>query len=117
MRVIIAGSRTISPGPEVISFLVDRSGFEVTEVVSGCARGVDTSGEKWALQHKIRIKQFKVTGEDWDRLGKSAGLKRNTEMAKYADALIVIWDGKSPGSKNMIRQAFDNGLKIYEARV
>jgi hypothetical protein len=24
-------------------------------------------------------------------------------MAKYADGLLAIWDGKSPGTKNMIR--------------
>ena len=33
-------------------------------------------------------------------------------LAKYADALIVFWDGKSTGSKNMIESAMKYKLKI-----
>lgn len=39
---------------------------------------------------------------DWDKHGKSAGYKRNEEMARNADALIAFWDGKSKGTKHMI---------------
>lgn len=39
---------------------------------------------------------------DWDRLGKKAGMVRNAQMADYADAAIVFWDGKSNGTANMI---------------
>jgi hypothetical protein len=34
-------------------------------------------------------------------------------MAKYADALIAVWDGKSRGTKNMIDEAKKLGLKVY----
>ena len=32
-------------------------------------------------------------------------------MAQYADACIVLYDGKSKGSANMIKQAKENGLE------
>jgi hypothetical protein len=33
-------------------------------------------------------------------------------MAKYADALMAFWDGKSRGTKHMIDMANNTGLKI-----
>ena len=47
MRIIIAGSRNIT-SYEYLSLACELSDFEITEVVSGCARGVDRLGEEWA---------------------------------------------------------------------
>ena len=108
MKTIIAGSRGIDDFAIVSKAIVD-SGFEITEVVSGTARGVDLEGEGWASLNEVPIKRFPA---DWS-LGRGAGHKRNAEMAEYADALIAIWDGKSPGTRNMINEAAKKGLKIY----
>ena len=40
----------------------------------------------------------------------SAEVRRNKEMARYADALIVFWDGESKGRTNMIIDAKNEGL-------
>lgn len=98
MKVIIAGSRSLQSW-KAVKNAVKRSGFEITEVVSGGAFGIDMLGEKWAAENNIPIKQFRP---DWKKYGRSAGPIRNKEMAKYADALIAIWDKKSKGTKNMI---------------
>lgn len=48
-----------------------------------------------------------------------AGLKRNSEMARYAEALITVWDGRSSGTRHMIDQANYYGLKyiyVFDAR-
>lgn len=34
-------------------------------------------------------------------------------MVNYADALIVIWDGESKGTKSTIEFAKNKGLKIF----
>ena len=47
---------------------------------------------------------------DWDKHGKSAGYKRNLEMAENADALIAFWDGESRGTKHMIDIAKEKNL-------
>lgn len=109
MRVIIAGSRDIIDLICVIE-AVSRSGFEITEVVSGTARGVDRLGEFWAAQHNIPIKRFPA---DWNTYGKSAGYKRNEQMADYAEAAIIIHDGKSNGTKHMLDIAKRKGLMVY----
>ncbi|MGV8944901.1 MAG: DUF2493 domain-containing protein [Lutibacter sp.] len=110
IRVIIAGGRNYEDYHKLCQvcddFLKNESNIEI---VSGAYKGADLLGELYAKERNYPIKQFPA---DWRRYGKSAGLKRNTEMANYADALIAFWDGKSKGTKNMIELAISQGLKI-----
>jgi hypothetical protein len=105
MKTIIAGSREITD-PRIVAQVIKDSGFHVTEVVNGGARGVDRLGYAWAMSNKVPVKQFMP---DWYKHGKAAGPIRNQEMADYADALIAVWDGKSRGTKNMIELAKKKG--------
>ena len=114
MKTVIAGSRIFEnpkDASEVLKLIEDCPiSFEITEVVSGTAKGVDRIGEFWANTGGIPVKQFRA---DWNTHGRAAGPIRNEEMAKYADACIVIWDGKSKGSSNMIKNALKHKLKLY----
>jgi len=117
LKTIIAGSRGIESYETVKHAIFNASMCgvpEITEVVSGTARGVDLLGEKYARDNGIPIKKFPA---QWSKFGKSAGYKRNEEMAEYADALISVWDGKSKGSKHMINIAKEHGLEIYIYKV
>lgn len=109
MKVIIAGSRDIMDFNCVRDAYI-KSNLEATEIVSGGARGVDSLGEALASQLGIPTKIFPA---DWNTHGKKAGAIRNAQMAKYADALIAIWDGESKGTGNMISQARSKGLKVF----
>jgi hypothetical protein len=117
VKTIIAGNRDIAgiefTDYELLSRLLARAPFEITEVVSGRARGVDRLGERWAREHNIPVKEFEVTGADWRIIGKGAGHLRNREMAAYAEALALIWDGCSRGSGGMLREARLLSLPIY----
>lgn len=98
MKVIIAGSRNLNDY-NVVARAAAESGMQITEVVSGGARGVDRLGELWAKRNGLPVRRFPA---DWDRYGKSAGYRRNEEMGRYADALVACWDGVSRGTKHMI---------------
>ena len=98
MKVIIAGSREITDYGFVAA-VIKRSGFDITEVVSGTAHGVDRLGEQWAVQNGVPIKYMPP---DWNLHGKAAGPIRNKEMAEYADAAVLVWNGESSGTKNML---------------
>lgn len=98
MKVIIAGTRSVKDYGLVVQ-AVQRSGYDITEVVSGCATGVDWLGEQWARANGIPVKEMPA---DWNTYGKSAGPQRNRAMAEYADAAVIIWDGESRGTRNMI---------------
>lgn len=100
MRVIIAGSRAFSEiDIDSVQQAIDDSGFAVTEVICGCARGADSAGRNWAYANNIPVNEMPAA---WGVHGKSAGYKRNREMGLIADAAIVLWDGQSKGSKHMI---------------
>jgi uncharacterized phage-like protein YoqJ len=73
--------------------------------------GVDGLGRRFGEENKIPVKPFPA---NWDKYGKGAGFIRNKQMADYAEAAIVIWDGESRGSANMLEQATQKGLKVYE---
>ena len=81
----------------------------LTIILSGLAKGADTLAVKYANEHNY---QWHGYAADWGRFGKSAGIRRNTQMADNADALIAFWDGSSRGTKNMIEQAQAKGLQI-----
>ena len=98
MKVIVAGSRTIED-METVEKAIAAAGYDVVEIVSGMARGVDTIAVQWAQECKIPVAKFPA---DWDKFGKSAGYRRNVQMADYADALVAVWDGVSRGTGHMI---------------
>jgi hypothetical protein len=108
MKVIIAGSRKIK-NYDLVEKAIKDSGFEVTEILSGCAGGVDELGEQYAARYNIKISYFPA---NWSTYGKGAGMIRNYEMSKIADALVAVWDGKSVGTKNMIDTAVNKGIPV-----
>jgi len=107
MKVIIAGSREVILVD--LAILDEAVPDDVTEVVSGTARGGDQCGEQWADIRNIPVKRFPA---NWNEYGKSAGYRRNAEMAEYGDYLVALWDGKSRGTKNMIALARKAGLGV-----
>jgi hypothetical protein len=77
-------------------------------IFSGCAKGADTFGEEVAEDLEIKVKKFPA---NW-LLGKKAGILRNEEMIKEADALIVFPGGR--GTEDIIKRARQKGIKVYE---
>lgn len=124
-KVIIAGTRTIDDP----WFWVDSVMSQLTAggpnrgmyvIVSGCAKGVDKAGEKWAERWDCDIARFDpynpedtLTEHSFEEEGKVAFLKRNKEMAEYADTLVAVWDGESNGTRNMIDNALEEGLETH----
>lgn len=111
MRVIIAGGRDFTDYT-LLKYTCQKllPNKEVVEIVCGKARGADALGEKFAKEKDYHVKPFPA---NWDLYGKSAGYKRNEQMAQYADWLIAFWDGKSKGTKHMIDLAESYYLKVF----
>lgn len=113
MKIIIAGSRDFSN----YELLRDRLNYllknasdedEIT-IISGGARGADQLGERYAKEKGYKIIRKPA---NWDKYGKSAGYKRNEEMAKIADVCVCFWDGESRGTKHMIDLSKKYKLKL-----
>lgn len=115
LKAIVAGGRRLNTDELpiwLVSDAINKSGWLplISEIVSGGCRGIDLAGEQFASDYNIPVKRFLP---DWS-IGKAAGPIRNGQMAQYADALILIWDGRSRGSASMKKLAEQKGLKIYE---
>lgn len=131
MKLIIAGSRNISPSFEFIGGAIRllkpyRDG-PITEVVCGMAEGVDIEGEHWASHMNVPVEPFKAdwndlehpnavikTRKDGSKYNAAAGPIRNRQMAEYGDALLLIWNGESRGSASMKREMEKLGKPVYE---
>jgi len=115
LRLIIAGSRNFEDY-ELLKSSLDEF-IEINSlgdpdpgvlIISGLAKGADLLGVKYANQKGYKVEEFPA---NW-KLGRSAGPKRNLEMAKSANACIVFWDGVSKGTANMIELAKKYNLKM-----
>lgn len=111
MKVVIAGSRDFDNYPllcrEVDNILKD---VKDIEIVSGTARGADYYGECYAQERGYPLVKFPAM---WTLYGRSAGYRRNEQMALYADCVIVFWDGKSKGAEHMIKTAKAKGRAVH----
>lgn len=111
-KVIIAGSRDFTDYELVKKhFTLWFSGEEEADftIISGGARGADRLGEQLAYEYGIELV---VMPADWDKYGKSAGYRRNEQMAKKGTHLLAFWDGKSKGTQHMINLATAEGLEV-----
>ena len=124
LRIIVAGSREFKNYDLLRDTLMDYLDFiddkdvvdnpSQVKFISGTAKGADTLGEQFAYTYEYEVIRFPAA---WDIYGKSAGYRRNAEMAKYASetygVLFAFWDGKSKGTKHMIDLAKRYGLEVH----
>ena len=102
-RVVIAGCRDYYNYDEAKTYidfcLSDIRKENNIIIVSGCASGADAMGERYADENGFKVEKYPA---DWKKYGRSAGPKRNKQMAEICDYVICFWDGKSRGTKSMI---------------
>lgn len=105
-RVVIAGCRDYNDYEEAKCFidscLADMRKENNIIIVSGGARGADALGERYAEENGFSVEKYPA---DWKAYGKSAGPRRNEQMASVSDYVICFWDGKSKGTKSIIEYA------------
>lgn len=100
MRIVIAGSRSFNDWDKLNTELNQINDiFGIKLVISGTAEGADKLGEQWAEWNGIHIQRCPA---NWEKHGNAAGILRNIEMANIADLIVLFWDGKSKGTKQML---------------
>lgn len=120
IKVLVAGSRSFTDYnffQKVMYDLLRR--FPDCELVSGKASsGPDLMAIEFAKQYGLLCHEFPA---NWNDIGvpnarikinhkgrqynANAGHDRNQIMADFSDFYIIFWDGKSPGTKDMISRA------------
>lgn len=122
MKLLVAGSRDYAnQSKRVIELLDDLTltlpfchwrDIKDGEIVSGCAKGIDTAAILWAEKYNIPVKKFPAEWTVNGRTDMAAGFKRNILMAEYCDTAIIIWDKKSRGTKHMMSELDKRGKEF-----
>lgn len=102
MRVAVVGSRNLA-----VENLGDYLPADTTEIISGGALGVDRSARAWALAHQVPITEFLP---DYAHFGRGAPLMRNITIIQNADLVLAFWDGRSHGTRFVIRKCRELGV-------
>lgn len=104
MRVAVIGSRSLR-----VEHLEKYLPEEVTEIVSGGAKGVDASAREYALRNGLKLTEYLP---DYSRYGRTAPLRRNLTILENADLVLAFWDGASRGTKFVIENCRKRGIPV-----
>ena len=120
MNVIVCGTRKAYEDPALIHLCTALRELNeinpIARVLHGdCPNSPDQWAKAWCEENHIYCEGFPA---EWEAFGKAAGNMRNEMMAKYAKSLpgpaycIAVWDGKSPGTLNMIKNSVKSGFGV-----
>lgn len=104
MKVAVVGSRNLYVN-DLGKYLPEN----VTEIISGGAKGVDTSAREYAIVNRIKLTEFLP---EYSKYGRGAPLKRNITIIENADLVLAFWDGTSKGTKYVIDQCRKRNIPI-----
>ena len=104
MKLAVIGSRSLCD--IVIDMYIPHN---VSEIVSGGAKGIDLLAKEYANRREIVYTEFLP---NYNLYGRCAPIKRNEEIARYADEAIAFWDGKSKGTDYTIKFFKKLGKKV-----
>lgn len=107
MRVAVVGSRTFGDYKLMCEVL---DNMNISEIVSGGARGADKLAERYASERGLSTRVFKA---NWKKHGIRAGYIRNHDIINNCDVVVAFWDGKSKGTKHSIDLADKVGKDVY----
>jgi hypothetical protein len=104
MKLAIVGSR--NPGISYSKFeellLAEINISEITQIVSGGAKGIDTFAKLFAGKHHIPLMEFLPKYADY---GKYATLRRNTEIVRESNVVIAFPTVDSKGTLYSMSEA------------
>lgn len=110
-KLIISGPRTCrkftTVSSEIAKYIKEING--VDEIITGGSTGVDLIAKEYALQNNIAYKEF---APNWQDDLNAAGLVRDARMAETGTHLLVLSNGASKESRNLIAEAKKNNLVI-----
>ena len=84
-----------------------------TTVISGNVSGLCQFVQTESKRKGISVLMF---NPQWQRYKKRAIIRYLTDIVESSDRIVVFWDGKSEGSKNLISMARKKGKPLQVIR-
>lgn len=103
--IFVGGSRIYSNYPtfrtQLLEFLLRNYPDQEPALISGGAQGVDSLAEHFAKEFNLPIT---VVEADWEKEGKSAGVKRTIRIFEEykPNMAFLVWDGASKGTGHTV---------------
>ena len=124
MRVLVCGGRNFNDYGLLTAKLDDvcyprdadeerTSNSVVTLFITGHCKGADMMAEEYAKDEGIKNDIYPA---EWDRYGKSAGYKRNTQMLVEGKPDLVVAFKGGVGTAMMVKIAMDAGVNVLDCR-
>ncbi len=116
VKLIVSGLRTYGKKDTVcaeITNYISEIG-SVKEIVTGGSSGVEQIAQQYADENDIKQKEIVP---DWQSYINAAGLIRDTQLAEYGTHLLVLSNGVSKGSNNLIEEAKKRNLTIKIVKI
>ena len=97
MKVAVVGSRGL--GTACYDIVERYVPVGCSEIISGGAAGVDALAEQYAKDNGLKLT---VVRPDYKTFDRTAPLVRNGEIIRLSDYVLILWDGISRGTLNVI---------------
>ena len=114
MKVLVCGGRDYTDRAALWSILDALGPPEVSEIISGMARGADTLAVEWASRFGFPLRAFPA---EWDKHGRSAGPIRNQRMLDEGKPDLVVAFPGGRGTADMVSRAEKAGVRVIQPTV
>lgn len=111
MKLAVIGSRAFA-NTRLMAETLDALRDQITEVVSGGARGADSLAERWARKNDVATRVFLPDHKRY----RHPYHHRNRLIAEHCDKLLAFWDGSSTGTRYTIDYAKRIGRPVKVVR-
>lgn len=103
MKLGIIGTAKHEYTPELIAEIIAKSDVHPLDlVIVGSGKTLDAKVWEYCNKALIPAHQYNT---DFAKYKKAASYKRNCQIIKDSDKLLLVWDGKSKGCKDALRFA------------
>lgn len=115
-KLLVSGGRDFDDVDFIVENLSNiHLSKNITTVVTGGARGVDTIAELWADELDITVESYPLTDADWKKFGRSAGIRRNGDMLDKENPDGVFCFPGGNGTEDMFNRAHNAGLEVWKS--
>lgn len=119
VSVFIGGTNKVNISVEDVNTALRTTfkiiGWEVGQIrtiVGGLPQGPEVSAKAWAEKYNVDFDEHLPHSE----LGPIMWVARNKTVVSHADVLLIFWDGKSSGARNLMNAASKRRKKVYMAQ-
>ncbi|MBO0950863.1 hypothetical protein [Fibrella forsythiae] len=109
MKTALLASRNLTSQEHYKQILAALATLGTTTLLHGAEGAGKQHAERWAAETGNRQTGY---APNWKEHGKAAGPIRGKMLVASADNVVALWDGKSKGTENELKEARRQGKRV-----